>query len=274
MSMPAGDLGSPVDRSGPAPLHHQLKAWLTNQILSGGLPRGARLPDEPEICERLGVRRAVVRRALAELAYEGLVDHHRGQGTFVSWPKTAEGLTSGLWGLTAEAALRGQSVSSRVLVLREVPATETVGRSLGLVPGGPVVELDRVRALDGEPHVVVVTYLPSVMVPGLVARDLSGPVSLYRALREDYDLPVLSSVRRVEATVAAAREARLLRVEMGAPLLVLRSVTYTTGARPLDYSIAMHRADRTAFEVELAVPADGASRMVEVSPVLLGGDGA
>ena len=81
-------------------------------------------------------------------------------------------------------------------------ATEMVARSLRLPPGDAVVELERLRALDGQPHVLVVTYLPAVMVPGLTHRDLSGPASLYRILREEYELPIVSSVRRVEATVA------------------------------------------------------------------------
>jgi GntR family transcriptional regulator, N-acetylglucosamine utilization regulator len=264
MSIHIDQLGSVIDRSGPVPLYHQLKQWLANRILAGELRPGTQLPDELEICGRLGVSRGVVRQALAELSREGLIQRHRGRGTFVSMPKTAVGLIGGLRGLADDAALRGQRVDSRVLSLAEVPATEAVGASLNLQPGEPVVELERLRSLDGELQVLVVTYLPAVLVPGLVHRDLNGSTSLYRVLREEYELPIVSGLRRVEATVAGARQARLLGIRKGAPLLSLRNIGYTTGARPLDYFLAFHRADRTAFEVELTTASGTATRFGHV----------
>jgi GntR family transcriptional regulator len=253
------------DRSAPVPLYYQLKQWLSSRIGSGELAPGAQLPGENELCGRFGLSRGVVRQALTELRYEGLIDRQRGRGTFVSVPKTAEGLMSGLRGLADDAALRGQHVDSTVLVLRETRAGPGVAHSLDLRPGDPVVELERLRALDGEPHVLVMTYLPAAMVPGLVDRDLGGAESLYRILREDYGLEIVSSLRRVEATVAGAREARLLRSDPGDPLLVLRSIGYTTGRRPFDHFIAYHRGDRSAFEAELSSPLGAASRFEHVS---------
>ena len=149
-------------------------------------------------------------------------------------------------------------------MLREVTATEPVARSLNLGPAEPVVELERVRMLDGLPHVLVVTYLPAILVPGLARRDLNGAVSLYRILREEYELPIVSAVRRVEATVAGVREARLLGIDKGSPLLSLKNISYTTSGRPLDYFVALHRGDRTAFEVELSNPTGGATRFAQV----------
>jgi GntR family transcriptional regulator, N-acetylglucosamine utilization regulator len=252
------------DRSTPVPLYHQLKQWLGAGIASGALAPGAQLPGELELCDRFGLSRGVVRQALSELRYEGLVERQRGRGTYVSVPKTAEGLISGLRGLADDAALRGQRIDSKVLLLREVPAGANVARSLRLDPGDPVVELERVRALDGEPHVLVMTYLPAAMVPGLVARDLGGRESLYRILREEYGLAIVSSLRRVEATVAGAREARLLGIERGDPILVLRSIGYTTGHRPFDYFIAYHRGDRSAFEAELSASPPTTARFERV----------
>jgi GntR family transcriptional regulator len=255
------------DRSAPVPLYYQLKQWLSGRILAGELQPGAQVPSEAELCERLGISRGVVRQALSELRYEGLIDRERGRGTFVSRPKTAEGLISGLRGLADDAASRGETIDSKVLVLHEAPASEAVARALSLAPGDPVVELERLRSLDGEPHVLVMTYLPAVLVPGLAKRDLSGSESLYRILREEYGLASVSSRRRVEASLAGAREAHLLGIERGAPLLVLRSVGYTTGKRPFDYFIAYHRGDRSAFEVVLSSPAGGAATFERVPVV-------
>lgn len=252
------DNGSPaaaLDRSAPVPLYHQLKEWVSARILAGEFPPGEQIPGELELCSRFGLSRGVVRQALNELRLEGLVSRERGRGTFVAEPKTAEGLISGLRGLADDAALRGERVESTILLLREIGAGVEVARRLELEPGERVVELERLRTIAGEPHVLVVSYLPAALVPGLVERDLGGPQSLYRALREDYGLPVVAAVRRVEAATADARHAHLLRIRTGDPLLVLRSVGYTTGRRPLDYFVARHRGDRSAFEISLGLAA-------------------
>lgn len=245
------DKAPTVDRTSVAPLYHQLKQWLALRIVSGELPPGTQLPGDHELSERLGVSRGVVRQALSELCHDGLIERERGRGTFVSRPKTAQGLIGSLRGLADDAALQGQRLESTVLRLVERPADELVAAKLGLERGESIVEIERLRILDGEPWVLVVTSLPAVLVPGLVRRDLGGDVSLYRVLRDEYGLAVGSAVRRVEATVTGAREAHLLRMRIGEPLLVLRSISYTRDERPLEYFVARHRGDRSAFEVEL-----------------------
>ena len=253
-----------IDRTSPLPLYHQLKQWLTEQIASGALAVGAQLPGEHELCEQFGVSRGVVRQALAELRYEGSIDRERGRGTFVSVPKTLEGLLSGLGGLADDAAGRRQLLESTVLELREIPASEPVARSLALDPGDSVFELQRLRRVEGEPRVVVVSYLPAALFPGLLGEDLNGRASLYQLLRQEYGLLIISSARRVEATVADSREATLLGIRRGDPLLVLRSVGFTVGNRPFEYFVAHHRGDRSAFDVLLTGPMSPESRFTQV----------
>jgi len=255
-----------LDRSTPVPLYHQLKEWLATRIIAGEFSPGDQLPGELELCGRFGLSRGVVRQAFSELRQEGLVSRERGRGTFVSEPKTAEGLIAGLRGLADDTALRGQQVHSTILLFRETAAGAEVARRLELEPGAPVVELERLRTVDGEPHVLVVTYLPVALVPGLTARDLGGTQSLYRILRREYGLSVVAGLRRVEAAVADAREAHLLRIHRGDPLLVLRSTGYTTGRRPLDYFVARHRGDRSAFEIELDVGVVAARGVRAIAP--------
>jgi GntR family transcriptional regulator len=254
---PQAPQGATIDRSSPVPLYYQVKQYISAQIATGALRPGEQLPGEHELCKLHAVSRAVIRQALNELRYEGLIDTQRGKGTFVAKPKVPEGLMSGLAGLADDVARRGQSLESKVLTLREEPATASVAARLQLEPGEPVVELERQRLVDGQPWVLAVTYLPAELVPGLVDRNLGGAESLYRIVREEYKLPIVSSTRRVEAAVADEREALLLGIRRGDPVIVLRSLSFTAGMRPLEYFVAHHRGDRSAFEVVLATTDGG-----------------
>jgi GntR family transcriptional regulator len=175
---------------------------------------------------------------------------------------------SQLPGLAADVAARGQTVMSTVLALKEVPAGEVVARSLGLPEGAPVVKLERLRRINDEPLVLAITYLPVALAGGLLELDLNGAVSLYEVLARRFDLPIVGARRRVEATVAGVREARLLTVRRGSPLLVLRSVSHTTRQRPIEYFAALHRGDRSAFAASLPVTEAASLRLV-TGPVTL-----
>jgi DNA-binding LacI/PurR family transcriptional regulator len=65
------------------PIHKQLYQILRGPIMSGAYRSGTKLPTETELTEIHGVSRITVRRALQELAAEGLVEGRQGQGTFV-----------------------------------------------------------------------------------------------------------------------------------------------------------------------------------------------
>ena len=57
---------------------------LQGMILSGELPMGQKLPSERELCQQMGVSRAVVNGGISELARQGFLDVLPRQGTFVA----------------------------------------------------------------------------------------------------------------------------------------------------------------------------------------------
>ncbi|MGH2949998.1 MAG: extracellular solute-binding protein, partial [Solirubrobacteraceae bacterium] len=74
----------PLDPEQPIPIYFQLKTYLIEQILSGRYGPDERLPTEHELCERFGISRTPVNRALSELADEGMILRRRRHGTFVN----------------------------------------------------------------------------------------------------------------------------------------------------------------------------------------------
>jgi len=73
------------------PLYMQIKEHLQAKIERGTLPPKTRLPSTRSLAEELGVSRVTVVNAYAELAAEGWVQAHVGQGTFVSDPRRPVG---------------------------------------------------------------------------------------------------------------------------------------------------------------------------------------
>lgn len=92
------------------PAYQVLADELREEITSGRLQPGARLPPEPELCVRTGVSRSTVREALRLLASQHLIVTTRGVtgGSFVSHPdaeQLSEALSTGLTLLTHSAGV-------------------------------------------------------------------------------------------------------------------------------------------------------------------------
>lgn len=80
-------------RLAAATLHEQLRESLRADILSGRYRPGGQIPTESEMISSYGVSKITVRRAIQDLASEGLLVGQRGRGTFVNPSKFAAAAT-------------------------------------------------------------------------------------------------------------------------------------------------------------------------------------
>jgi GntR family transcriptional regulator len=243
-------LSKKVDRESPVPYYAQLKESLRAEIESGKRRPGDLLPGEPELCREFDVSRTVVRQALKELTYEGLITRRKGKGTFVASPKFTETHIQELSGFFKDMLDLGHTPYSQVLRQEVIPATSLVAERLVLPEGAPVIQIDRLRFVEQDPLVLVTTYLPYQKCPQLVEADLSHR-SLYEFLETTCGLKLARGRRSIEAVAADEYQAGLLRVDPGAPLILLNSVSYLEDDTPIEYYRALHRGDRSRFEVEL-----------------------
>ncbi len=71
-------------------LPDEIARLLSDEIASGNLGPGDRLPTEASLSSSFGVSRAVVREAIARLKHEGLVETRQGLGAFVAANPTGQ----------------------------------------------------------------------------------------------------------------------------------------------------------------------------------------
>jgi GntR family transcriptional regulator len=239
-----------VDRNSPLPFYFQLKQIIMADIAARDLQPGDRFDGDHDLCAAYNVSRTVVRQALSELEAEGVIERVKGRGTFIARPKVDEGLVRSLTGLYKEVRERGSVLRSDVRRIEIVAADDAVASALELTPGAPVVVLERLRFVDGEPWVLVINHLPADLAPGLADEDFREQ-SLYELLQSKYGVQITRGKRTVEASVASVMLARNLGVSPGDAILILRSVVYGADGRPVETFVAYHRGDRSRFEVEL-----------------------
>lgn len=78
----------------PIALYQQIQQEIKMQIISGRLKPGDKLPAEQQLCQHYSVSRITAKRAIDELAAEGLVRRIKGSGSYVELPRQEKRLLS------------------------------------------------------------------------------------------------------------------------------------------------------------------------------------
>lgn len=239
-----------IDHTSPVPLYFQLSRFIARKIEEREWVPGQLLPSEQEICSSLNISRTVVRQAIGELERDGLVVKRNGKKSSIAVPKYQGSLMHDLRGFFEDAVAKGQKPYTQVLSLKVIPAAPDVANALALSSGQEVVELNRLRFLDEEPEVLVLTYLPDKLCPNLSKENFRDQ-SLYQLLDQRYGIQIVKASRTIEAIALDKPDAKLLRQPVGSPALLMRSIGLLADGTPCEYFIAKHRGDRAKFDVEL-----------------------
>src|ERR1700684_211991 len=148
-----------IDRTSPVPLYFQLAQHFESAIRSGALKVGARLENEVQLAELLGLSRPTVRAAFLYLANKGLVVRKRGAGTLVANERMDRNVE--LTSLFDDLAASGRKPETRVLKAEVSHAGDQVAEALQLPERALVMSLERIRLADGEPMALMHNYLPA-----------------------------------------------------------------------------------------------------------------
>ncbi|HJB96677.1 MAG TPA: GntR family transcriptional regulator [Candidatus Mediterraneibacter intestinigallinarum] len=178
--------------------YERIVDWVRKEIESGRLSRGDKLPSENEMMEQFDVSRQTVRRAMGDLAENGIVEGRRGSGTYVTvntrrytgkeiriavmltyvdtyiFPSIIKGIESVLSreGCTLQISMTDNAVEKERMLLRE---------------------FIRTRSVDGIIAETVKSALPN---PNLkLYRELEGlgiPVMFVNSYYKELDIPHVS----------------------------------------------------------------------------------
>jgi GntR family transcriptional regulator len=213
------------------------------------LAPGSAVPTERVLTADLETSRTTVRQALAELVGEGRLVRRQGSGTYVAEPKIVWPLLMNSF--TEQAAASGLPSSSRLLSAGRERADADLAARLSIRSGASVFCIQRLRMVDGTPMAVEASYLSAARFPGLIAELRTTP-SLYEVMVNVYGAQPTTAQETIETAPASPREAELLGVDTGLPMLVLGRHSFDADHRPLEWVRSWYRGDRYIFVANLS----------------------
>lgn len=232
------DWAAAADASSRVPLYHQLYSSLKRGITSGEIVFGEQMPTEQQLSNALDISRITAKRAMDELASDGLIARQRGKGSYVTYKYSPEPVKAPLVGLLENLEDLGKHSLVKVISVEKVVPTESVRQTLSLDKKQEAIKIVRTR-LDEEGNVFA--FYVSWTLPhlkGFTKRKVERQTRL--SIIKENDI----SISKVEQTLGAQNAdefvANLLNVANNAALLELRRQHYDQNGNVLDILIGLY----------------------------------
>ena len=260
---------APVSRKSTWPLYLQIADELRDQILNEQLAPGARLPSEHSLMQTYDASRQTIRKAIAELKTEGLLDAEQGRGVFVRsrapiLRSANDLLTRERWsdggGALLGSDVAGAELRSEVKV-DQVPASVEIAARLGLREGASVLVRRERRFADDQTIELATTYLSGSFARGVRLKSLDDAdiVGLYARLEESGHR-LERFTEHVASRMPRPAEARALDLGPGTPVVLITRTAWTAEGRPVATTDEVMAADR--YELVYEIPAGESVRLV------------
>lgn len=103
-------------------LYEEIAAQMMEQIRSGALRPGDRLPPERTLAEEYGVSRTAIREALRSMEMMGCVESHVGEGTYIKTPSLQEIVDPFSMLIAQNGRMGGDLIEARLILETEIAA--------------------------------------------------------------------------------------------------------------------------------------------------------
>jgi GntR family transcriptional regulator len=147
---------------------------------------------------------------------------------------------------------RGLIPGQKILEIGYVQPPEKVRQHLELPEASDqVLRIERIRLGDGVPMGLQTSFYCLTDGQTITREELEENGSIYKILQEKFHLIPTEADETLEVTLATPREASLLQVEPGSPLLLSERTTYSQFRRVFEFVKILYRGDRYRYVAKL-----------------------
>ncbi|MGW5684621.1 GntR family transcriptional regulator [Nonomuraea sp. NPDC003754] len=238
----------------PDPPYLQVVAHIRQQIMSGELREGDRVPTGRQIAEEWGVAIATATKVITTLRSEGLVDAAPGRGTVVRAATASHSSTDRALAVRRTGRIYPPGEHAKIQSAALVNATDRAADALGIQEGALAICRRRVTYRGDQPVSASVSWFdgrlaeiaPRLLETGRILQGTFGYVSEVtgRAPKIVRD--------KIAADVATAEDSQALGVLLGSPVLRGRNWIYDADGVAIEYGEYVSAALRwQAYEFDI-----------------------
>jgi GntR family transcriptional regulator len=258
---------APLSRNSHIAMHRQLAQRLRAAIADGVYKPGERIPTEPELIQRYGVSRITARQAVDHLVREGRVIRKQGKGTFVAEPVVRHDLLD-LRGIYEELVAQGLDPGTEIIEFAETLPPPRVAQRLQS-GSRPLASWKRLYRLRGVPFALSCVYLSPGNARVTRAQVVKHPT--YSVLESVFGFHIAHADISIAYQRATPELRKLLQLPMGAPVMVLERVSYSTDGMPREHTLYYAKAESYVFSIKVRGKLPITESFREAKPVVESG---
>lgn len=198
------------------------------------------IPTYGELAEEFGGTIEQVECGIGDLVYEGVLER-------VPCCKDKVRVRAGyLWDVvrgnhsfTGEAKKRGQKPGNKILTFEKRKAWPQILQRLQLSEGEDVLVMERLLLADEKPVGLEFSYMPAKYYEGATREMFEGGHSTFAVMEERGLIPD-TAVDEIAVATLEEREAKLLGLDSGVPVLIRFRVTLSPKGIPIKGSRAIY----------------------------------
>ena len=206
-------------------LGQQVRNHVLAKVNSGEWPEGYRIPSESRLAEQFGASRMTIHIALRDLSAEGLLVRRQGAGTFVA-ARRSQSTFLELRNIHSEIEARGNLHTTDVIKLEEVNSDLSVATEMNVIPGSIVFHSILVHRENGRPLQIEDRYVNPQFSQDYMEQDFTK-ITPHAHLMATGPLEEVEHI--IQAVPADDVSRKLLEMQQGDPLLLLRRRTWSRG---------------------------------------------
>ncbi|PTB90235.1 histidine utilization repressor [Pseudidiomarina aestuarii] len=216
-----------------------IKQHLYRKIASGEWPEHHPVSSENALSQQFNVSRMTARRALQELADEGLVVRSKGSGTYVA-PIKSQTSFMAIRNIADEVRERGHKYHAVVHTMRQEQATANVAEFLQLPANTPVYHSVITHYENHDPVQVEERWVNPRIVPKYMSQDFTK-VTPHEYLSSV--APLTEASHQIEAITPVEHVMHWLKLEKSEPCLRIQRRTWSESG-VVTYALLTHPGSR------------------------------
>jgi DNA-binding GntR family transcriptional regulator len=181
-------------------------------MIQSGIYDGKKLPSEPELAQKFGVSRSVIRQAYAELERRDIIERRTGIGTTLKRPGEISSLTSQIQQAGLQPATEVLAAERILAVDAEAWVTAAFQLAAGELHRTPLYFIDRLRCAGDRPVAEQVIYLLAGQFRGDLLETADFTKSIF-AIYAEHDRFPARAEETIEARPATEAEVRVLKMK-------------------------------------------------------------
>jgi GntR family transcriptional regulator len=197
------------------------------------------LPSCEELAIEFGGTVEQVKYGIGDLVYEGVLERVPSSNKVRVRAGYLWDIVRGNHSFTGEAKKRGQRPGNRILTFEKRTAWPQIIQRLQLNEGEEVLVMERLLLADEKPVGLEFSYMPAKYYEGITREMFEGGHSTFGVMEERGLIPD-TAVDEIAVATLEEREAELLGMDCGVPVLIRFRVTLSPKGLPIKGSRAIY----------------------------------